>query len=126
MRTIGESELVPDAVKEQLQGVLDSSDAYFEWLANVRQSPHDEDRERSIAKAIEAVRDHVLQGEIALNAVESIFAGTAEATADALPILAELADRCWAEVEDYFLSQAEYDDEGDTVPLSEVKANLGL
>ena len=44
-----------------------------------------------------------------------------------LTVLTEFADKCMTEVEDIFLGQADPDDDdGEGVPLAEVRANLGL
>lgn len=123
--SIRESSLISGAVRGQLEGVLESSDAYFAWFARIRQTSLDP--EGSVTSVVEGVRDSVARGELALNAIESVLVGTVDAAPEAIPILTELADRCWTEVEDYFLSLTEYgDDKGDTVPLSEVRADLGL
>ena len=115
-----DSHPLSDAVREQLRGVLESADAYFAWLARTGQTPLDEDEECSVAAVIEKVQGHVARGELALNAIESIFAETPGAVPQAVPILAELADNCWTEVEDVFLSLAEDDeDDGETVPSAD-------
>ena len=122
---IHRSEMIPEDIKENLYGALESSMAYFSWLTQNYKNlvggemPH-------AAAAIEKVGYVTAGAEAALLAIGLTLRGTPESAPQAIPVLAELADRCWTEVEDVFLSLAEYDDDGETVPLSEVKAELGL
>ncbi len=123
---IRESTLISEDAKEQLYGVLESSAAYMDWFHRSITNGTGEDEQRAFTAIIQQVADHVERAGMALTAIGVVLAGHAGSTPEAIPTLAELADRCWTEVEDVFLGLAEYDDDGETVPLAEVKAELGL
>ena len=123
---VRESGLLSNATKEQLHGAFESSRAFFDWFSRVSGHSVAKEQEDAIAAIVEEVRDHVAQAEMAFIAIGLILEGNPDSTPEAIPTLAELADRCWTEVEDVFLGLAEYDDDGETVPLAEVKAELGL
>ena len=123
---VGESGLLSNAAKEQLHGALESSKAYFDWFSRVSLHSVAKEQEDAIAAIVVEVRDRVAQAEMAFIAVGLILEGTPGSTPQAIPILAELADRCWTEVEDVFLGLTEYDNGGEIVSLDDVKAELGL
>lgn len=125
--SIGESILVPEDVKEQLQGVLESVGAYMDWFRRNFAEATDESKQRALMPLVEQVHDHLTRTEVAFIAISLVLDETPGSAPEAIPILAEFVDRCWTEVEDAFMSLAEYgDDEGGATPLSEVKAELGL
>ena len=124
--SIRESTLVSEDVKEQLQGVLESMGAYMDWFRRDYAWETNEGRQRALSPLVNEVNDHLTRVEVAFTAISLVLHEPPDSTADAIPILAELVDRCWTEVEDALMSLAEYDDTGETIPLSEVKAELGL
>ena len=124
--SIRESTMVPVQVKEDLQGVLESVDAYMNWFRRRYGGETDEAKQDDFTPLVQQVVGPLTRVEVALMAICLALDEDTDSTADAIPTLAEFADRCWTEVEDLFLSLATYDDEGGTVPLSEVRANLGL
>ena len=123
---VRESGLLSNATKEQLYGALESSRAFFDWFSRVSGHSVAKEQEDAVAAIVEEVRGRVAQAEMAFIAVGLILERIPDSTPEAIPILSELADRCWTEVEDVFLGLAEYDYDGETVPLAEVKAELGL
>ena len=120
-----QSDMIPGATRERLYGALKSSTAYFDWLTRNYDSiaggemPH-------TADVVDRAGYAIAGAEAAFLAIGLILKGVSGSAFDALPILAELVDRIWTEVEDAFMSLAEYDNESGAVPLSEVKAELGL
>lgn len=124
--SIRESTLVPEEAKEQLQGALQSFAAFVDWYWRNQTRAGGEDERHRIDSLVLNVQDQTAMAGIALSTVAAILNGHADATPEAISILAELADHCWSTVEDVFLSLGEYDDEDETVPLSEVRAKLGL
>ena len=123
---IRESTLISEDAKEQLYGALESSAAYIDWFHRSVANAIGEDEQRAFAAIIQQVVDHLERAGMALTAIGLILKEPPDSTPKAIPILAELADRCWTEVEEVFLGLAAYDDDGETVPLAEVKAELGL
>ena len=126
IESVRESSLMSEEIKEQWYGALESFAAYVDWFWTNYADAADEDRQSAVTAMVQHTQRHMARAGMAFDALVLILNSTLGSTPDALPILAELADRCWTEVEDYFLSLAEYDDKGGTVPLSEVKTELGL
>lgn len=126
VNSIQESPLMSEEAKEQLQGALQSFAAYVNWYWRSHTRAVGEDERHRIDSLVLHVQDQTAMAGIAFSTVAAILNGHASATPEAISILAELADHYWTEVEDVFLSLAEYNDEGGTVPLSEAKAELGL
>lgn len=122
---IGRSDMVSEDIKEKLYGALESSMGYFGWI---RQSYENlaPDEKRRVTEVLEQVGLDVAAAEAALLAIGMTIKRMPGSTLQAIPVLAEFVDRCWTEVEDALMSLAEYGDEGGTIPLSEVKAELGL
>ncbi len=124
---IRESTLVSEDAKQQLYGALQSTAAYIDWFYRSITKGTGEGEQRAFTATIQQVTNHVQRAGIALTAIGLVLAGDSGSTPEAIPTLAELADRCWTEVEDVFLGLGEYgDDGGETIPLSEVRAELGL
>ena len=123
--SVRESSLMPDAVKEQWYGALESFAAYINWFWRNYPAVNG-DREHAVTAMVQHTQDDVARAGMTFDALVLILNSKLGSTPEAIPILAELADRCWAEIEDAFLRLAEHDDEGGTVPLSEVKEQLGL
>ena len=123
---IRRSDMIPEDTKATLYGALESSMAYFAWIGRNYTTLMVEERQYA-TEALEQVGYDIAAAEAALLAIGLTIKGMPGADSQAIPALAELVDRCWTEVEDVFLSLAEDDeDDGETVPLSEVKAQLGL
>ena len=126
---LSKAEFVDPEVKQQWSSVLDSAHASAAWLNQRGDDALRTDNQEDIAlvaNVTEQARSPVVRFEAVKNAIDLILSEAPGATPKAIPMLVELADRCWTEVEDVFLSLAEYDDDGGTVPLSEVKTELGL
>ena len=124
--SIRESALMSNDIKEQLYGALESFAAYVDWFHRNNANTASEDKQRTVTAIVQHVQDYVAQAGMALSALKLVLSENSRSTSESIPVLAELVDRCWTEVEDVFLSLAKHDDEGGTVPLSEVKAELGL
>ena len=122
---IHRSDMIPEDIKETLYGVLESSMAYFEWIGRSYTNLLVEEKQRA-TEVLEAVGYDIAGAEAALLAIGLTIKGMPGSDSQAIEVLAELVDRCWTEVEDALMSLAEYDDAGETIPLSEVKAELGL
>ena len=123
---IQSSGMVSEDVRQKLFGALESSVGYFSWIRHGYESLAAEEQQR-VTDVLEQVGLDVAAAEAALLAIGMVIKGMPGSTPMAIPVLAELIDRCWTEVEDALMSLATYDDdEGGTVPLSEVRANLGL
>ena len=123
---IQRSDMISEDVRHKLFGALESSMGYFDWIRRSYKSLAAEEHQR-VTEVLEQVGLDVAVAEAALLAIGMVIKGMPGSTAMAIPVLAELVDRCWTEVEDALMSLTEYgDDNGDTVPLSEVKAQLGL
>ena len=126
IESVRESSLMSEEIKEQWYGALESFAAYVDWFWTNYADAADEERQSAVTAMVQHTQRHMARAGMAFDALVLVLNRKLGYTPDALPILAELADRCWTEVEDYFLSLAEYDDDGGTVPLSEVKTELGL
>ena len=124
--SIRESTLVSEDIKEQLQGVLESLEEYMDWFRRNYAEETNEGKQVALTPLVQQVNDRLPRVEMAISAISLVLDENPDSTPSAIPILSELADRCWTEVEDVFLSHAQYEDDGETVPLSEVKAELGL
>ena len=122
---IRRSGMVSEEAMEQLHGALESSVAYFDWITKSYETLSGEEKQRATA-ALEGVGDVVAGAEAALLALGLAVRGFPGSAPQAVPVLAELVDQCWTAVEDTLMSLTEYGDEGGTIPLSEVKAELGL
>ena len=123
---IHRSDMIPEDTKETLYGALESSVAYFAWIHRNYATLMVEERQH-VTEVLEQVGYDIAGVEATLVAVGLTIKGVPGSDPQAIPPLAELVDRCWTEVEDVFLSLAKHeDDDGGTVPLSEVKAELGL
>ena len=99
--------------------------AYFEWIGRNYMNLLVEEKQRA-TEVLEQVGHDIAGAEAARLAIGLTIKGMPGSNRQAIPVLAELVDRCWTEVEDALMSLAEYGDEGSTVPLGEVKADLGL
>lgn len=120
------SDMVSEDVRQKLFGALESSMGYFGWIHR-RYENLTADEKRRVNEVLEQVGLNVAAAEAALLAIGMTIKKMPGSTPQAIPVLAEFVDRCWTEVEDAFMSLAGYgDDEGGTVPLSEVRAELGL
>ena len=122
---IQDSDMVAEDVRQKLFGALESSMGYFNWIHRSYEDLAAEEKRR-VTEVLEQIGLDVAAAEAALLAVGMVIKGMPGSTPMAIPALAEFVDRCWTEVEDALMSLAEYDDDGDTVPLSEVRADLGL
>ena len=112
---------------ERWQGVLDSEGAYVAWLERQQSlAPSSDARLKGnqlAAKTTEPLLRFLMVKRALVLAMES-DSGSSPMT---LTVLTEFADKCMTEVEDIFLGQADPDDDdGEGVPLAEVRAKLGL
>jgi len=119
------SDMVSEDTKEKLCAALESSMAYFNWIRRGYENLAREEAQR-VAVDLERVGPAIAGAEAAFLAIGLTLKGTPGSAPAAVPVLAELVDRIWTEVEDVFLSHVQYDEEGETIPLSQVKAELGL
>ena len=122
---IRRSDMIPEDTKETLYGALESSMAYFGWIGQNYTTLVIEERQHA-TEVLEQVGYDIACAEAALLAIGLTIKRMPGSDPQAIPALAELVDRCWTEVEDALMSLAEYGDDDETVPLSEVKAELGL
>lgn len=120
-----ESPWLGEEVKEQLHGTLESLAAYVDWFWS-NNATADKNRQRTAAGIVKQVQYPIAQAVMALSALALLLTGKADALPEVIPVLADLADHCMTEVEDAFLGLVEHGDSEDAVPLSEVKAKLGL
>ena len=112
---------------ERLQGVLDSESALFAWL--VRQqglAPNSDERLRGNEVAAEA-SESLQRFLLVRRTLVLVMSSKLSPSPQTISVLTRLADQYMTQIEDIFMAHAERDDdEGEVVPLAEVRADLGL
>ena len=119
---------LPDTMdNDRWQGALQSEAAYVAWMKRqVAVSVRDAEQEQEGLPFGEAVGPF-LRFQMTKWALLLALASPLSLPPQNISALSQLADKCMTEVEDIFLGQAETDDDdGEVVPLAEVRANLGL
>ena len=124
---------LPDAhYEEQWQGTLQSARAYLEWAMRLdRRLDSNEDTTKDellrldgLFSALHGPWGRYVMADLAIRLVLAEAPGSSPT---AIPALTELADNCMTEVEDVFLAEEDYSkDDGQTVSLANIRANLGL
>lgn len=111
---------------ERWQGVLDSEGVLVEWLERQQSlAPGSEARQMGNRLAGTTVAP-LLRFLLVQRAIVLALASDSGSSHRTISVLTDLADKCMTEIEDVFLGAAEYDDDGETVSLAEVRADLGL
>lgn len=105
------SALLSNRTKETLCGALESSRAYFDWIGQ-RHADIQQNAPPRLLQVLEHVGPVIAGAEATFLAIGLTLAGTPNTNPKSLMFLARFVDRCWTEVEDYFLGLALSDTEG--------------
>ena len=118
--------------QEQWLGTLQSAHAYLEWAKELdRRLDSTEKISQQELLRLDAFFSvlHGPWGRYVMTrlAMRLVLANSPSSSPHAIPFLTRLADLCMTEVEDMFLAEADYgEDDGQTVLLADVRADLGL
>lgn len=116
-----------ESENEEWQSVLDSEEGYVAWVERqLIEAQSDDERQRN-EKLAEETKGPFLRYLLVKRALVSALASASGTSPQTVSALAGYADKCMTEVEDIFLAHADGDGEdGEVVPLAEVRADLGL
>ena len=112
---------------ERWQGVLDSEGAYVAWLTRQQGLAPSSDARLRGNQVAEETNEPLLRFLLVKRALVLAMASVPGPSPKTISALTTLVDQYMTQIEDIFLGRAgRDDDDGEVVPLAEVRADLGL